>query len=51
MQMKTLNDLKKLYMRAYMFKKKSNTDGSARTEGVTSLEKGVFSQEMYLSEF
>lgn len=41
----------KLYMRAYMFKKKSNTDRSAMTEGVTSLEKGVFTQEMYLSEF
>ena len=41
----------KLYMRAYMFKKKSNTDGSAMTEGVTSLGKGVFRQEMYLSEF
>ena len=41
----------KLYMRAYMFKKKNYTDGSAMTEGVTSLEKVVFSQEMYLSEF
>ena len=41
----------KLYMRAYRFKKKSNADRSARTEGVTSLEKGVFSQEMYISEF
>lgn len=41
----------KLYMRAYRFKEKSNADRSVVTEGVTSLEKGVFSQEMYLSEF
>lgn len=41
----------KLYMRACRFKEKSNADRSVVTEGVTSLEKGVFSQEMYLSEF
>ena len=41
----------KLYMRAYRFKEKSNADRSVVTEEVTSLEKGVFSQEMYLSEF
>ena len=41
----------KLYMRAYRFKKKNNTDRSAMTEEVTSLKNGVSKQEMYLSEF
>ena len=30
----------KLYMLAYRFKKKSNADRSAMTEGVTSLKNG-----------